>query len=135
MKEPTAAPFYASLYAPLCEIARGLGYALAIHGSIVSDLDLIAVPWTNEATSAEDLMVAIKAKLKAMDYRELLTDECSWATGEEIDDMIDSERRRIGEPRGPLDCAIKPHGRKVWNLYLGNGCKVDLSVMPLNVSL
>lgn len=35
------------------------GYAIAVHGSEMRDLDLIAVPWTDEATSAETLVAEI----------------------------------------------------------------------------
>lgn len=46
MKPPTRAPFFACIYHGLCDVARARGYALAIHGTVTSDLDLIAVPWT-----------------------------------------------------------------------------------------
>ena len=29
----------------LCDVAREMGYALALHGSMNRDMDLIAVPW------------------------------------------------------------------------------------------
>lgn len=40
-------------------MAQKLGYALAVHGSMTADLDLIAVPWTNKACGARTLMIAI----------------------------------------------------------------------------
>ena len=47
---PNYAPTYAAaMYPELAEIARSHGYALAVHGSLARDLDLIAVPWTEEA--------------------------------------------------------------------------------------
>lgn len=131
MKPPTHAPFFACLYAALCETARAYGYALSIHGTVTSDLDVIAVPWTEQAEDPETLMQALMRQIGAVDYRGLLTRDCaSWATEKQIDEMVEIERERIGETRGPLDCAMKPHGRKAWNLYLEHGCKVDLSVMP-----
>lgn len=133
MKPANPAPFYACLYPALCDRAREHGYALAIHGTVATDLDLIAVPWTTAAVEAETLMLALKAQLGAFDYREMLQHECdSWATTEQIDAMVTAEHKRIDEPRGPHDCALKPHGRKAWNLYLQHGCKVDLSVMPVS---
>ena len=39
--------------------AREYGYAIAVHGSLQRDLDLIAVPWSDEATDAEQLVQAI----------------------------------------------------------------------------
>ncbi len=39
------APVYAAMYPELAEIAKHHGYALAIHGSLRRDYDLIAIPW------------------------------------------------------------------------------------------
>lgn len=60
MKEPTRAPAYACIYHGLCEIAREHGYTLAIHGSVLTDLDLIAVPWVDHPSDAITVMEAIK---------------------------------------------------------------------------
>lgn len=43
-------------------IARDYGYAIAIHGSRERDLDLIAVPWINEASSAKELLTALNER-------------------------------------------------------------------------
>jgi len=51
---------YAFLYRDLVEVAREHGYALALHGSMKRDLDLIAVPWTGLAVSAEHLALALR---------------------------------------------------------------------------
>lgn len=40
-------------------MARSHGYALALHGSGQRDLDLIAVPWTDDAKEAEALVEAL----------------------------------------------------------------------------
>ena len=131
MKPSTHAPFFACLYAALCDTARSHGYALAIHGTVTTDCDLIAVPWTDTAADAETLMTALMQHIGAVDYRGLLQRECgSWADDAKINEMVKCERARNGDARGPLDCAVKPHGRKAWNLYMEHGCKVDLSVMP-----
>ena len=54
--KPTNAPLYANLFASMVPIAREHGYALAVHGSVKRDLDLIAVPWV-EAPSAPEALV------------------------------------------------------------------------------
>jgi hypothetical protein len=41
------------------EVARECGYAIAVHGSEARDLDLVAVPWTPEATSADQLVARL----------------------------------------------------------------------------
>lgn len=59
MKEITknALPLcFAALYARMSEKAAEFGYALALHGSLSRDCDMIAVPWTHEAVSAETLL-------------------------------------------------------------------------------
>ena len=45
MKSANMAPFYCAIYPGLAELCRGYGYALAIHGSMARDFDLIAIPW------------------------------------------------------------------------------------------
>ena len=57
MKPANNAPVYAAaLYPDLAEIFRKHGYALACHGSLARDFDLVAIPWTERPT-AEPLMV------------------------------------------------------------------------------
>lgn len=46
MKAATNAPVYAALYHDFAEVARKHGYALAIHGSLQRDFDVVAVPWS-----------------------------------------------------------------------------------------
>lgn len=58
---PSYAPVYAAaLYPYLATIARKHGYALAVHGSLQRDFDLVAVPWTPDAGSPEELIAAIR---------------------------------------------------------------------------
>lgn len=58
---PTVPAIYAALMGLIAPKARSLGYAIAIHGSMARDLDLIAVPWVEEAADAEALVEAIRA--------------------------------------------------------------------------
>jgi len=45
MKPANYAPVYCALYPELADLVRKHGYALAIHGTLGRDMDLIAVPW------------------------------------------------------------------------------------------
>jgi hypothetical protein len=45
MKPPNFAPVYACMYPDLAEVARNHGYALAAHGSMARDFDLVCIPW------------------------------------------------------------------------------------------
>lgn len=102
MKESTLAPSFVVLYPTLCEVAQHLGYALAIHGSLQRDMDLIAVPWTDEARPAVELVWRIKEVCHGY----------------------------IVGGRDGRDPAQKPHGRLAWSIHLDAGNYIDLSVMP-----
>lgn len=108
MKPATVAPAYVGLYPFLCEVARAHGYALAVHGSVVNDFDLIAAPWVDNASSVEELIRA-------------LVEQVSESTGYSI---------RMKET---LDYAStdKPHGRRSFSIPIDCGSRIDISVMPL----
>jgi len=96
------------------------GYALAVHGSELRDLDLIAVPWHEDATTAEEVAEAIRAAVNGV-----------FSVGTQTGEVM-TER---------------PHGRKSWAIHLrnvpallvdatGRGGRafapyIDLSVMPV----
>lgn len=103
------------LIEPLREKANELGYALAVHGSLLRDIDLIAVPWTLEAVPARELAMALKAVVAKHNN----------GVAEEIDHigMAGSDYFHEGCP------GAKPHSRLVWSFHLGGGPYIDLSVM------
>jgi hypothetical protein len=51
--------FYAVTFAEIRLVAKANGYALALHGSLRTDLDVVAIPWTEEAADEETLVKAI----------------------------------------------------------------------------
>ena len=55
---PSYSPVYCALYPELAKLAREHGYALAIHGSLRRDFDLIAVPWVEAPSDPETLVEA-----------------------------------------------------------------------------
>jgi hypothetical protein len=58
--KPNYAPIYAAaLYPDLAEIFISHGYALAVHGSLARDLDLVAIPWVKEISKPEDVLAEI----------------------------------------------------------------------------
>lgn len=57
---------YAACLPALRDVARQHGYALGVHGSMATDLDLMACPWTDEATDGETLINALCACLDAV---------------------------------------------------------------------
>jgi hypothetical protein len=63
MKPANYAPVYAAaLYPAWAEIARQHGYALAVHGSLARDFDLICIPWGDEPKEPQAVIDAIKAE-------------------------------------------------------------------------
>jgi hypothetical protein len=48
------------------EIAHDMGYAVGVHGSEERDIDLIAVPWVEDAASSDDLRIALIYDLPAV---------------------------------------------------------------------
>ena len=102
------APWYVMAYTKLDRIAMRYGYALALHGSMSRDLDLIAVPWTEDADAPEKL-------LKAIDRFVI---EKAYIT-------------RKGHKLGAFQATKKPHGRLAYAITIGfDGHYLDLSIMP-----
>lgn len=105
--------YYNILIKPLSHIAYRYGYALATHGSLGFDIDLIACPWRDGCADAESLANAIKQATKQIiGYAEIWScDECKL----------------------PIK---KPQGRLAWTFYLVmenigySGPYIDLSIMP-----
>lgn len=102
MKPANYGPFYAAgLYPKLAEVFREHGYALAVHGSIGTDFDLIAVPWTDVAAHPQHVVETI---LKKFAFEKIPEQE-------------------VGSP--------KPHSRIAYKLHLSFGdCALDISFTP-----
>jgi len=62
MKPANNAPIYIGAYKELAEIARSHGYAMAVHGSVARDLDLICIPWTDSASGPQAVVDEITTK-------------------------------------------------------------------------
>lgn len=62
MKDPTYAPVYCALYPKLAAITREHGYALAIHGTLARDMDLICIPWVPKPSEPQTVVEAITSR-------------------------------------------------------------------------
>lgn len=63
---PSYAPVYtAALYPQWAVIFRQHGYALAVHGSLQRDLDLIAVPWVESPSPPQVVLDEITTTFAA----------------------------------------------------------------------
>lgn len=95
----------------LQQIAKRHGYALAIHGSLHRDFDIVAIPWIEEASEP---LVLIKAFKKATGA----------VTQHPDTDYLLKDCRPTN----------KPHGRKAYALHVTTegmyGGYLDISIMP-----
>lgn len=83
--------------------ARGCGYALAIHGSLARDIDIIAIPWEQQADDPELLFERLLGVLAG----------------------------KFGRAARSGDWVDKAHGRRAAMIYLPGMCpEIDFSVMP-----
>lgn len=99
------APWYVMAYTKLDRIAWRHGYALALHGSMARDLDLVAIPWTDDADNPEKLIAAFCRFIVSNGNIEL-------------------------KPKA-IQPTQKPHGRLAYVLPIGHGGHyLDLSIMP-----
>ncbi|MEN6487349.1 MAG: hypothetical protein ABFD66_00460 [Smithella sp.] len=104
------APWFTILYIKLEKVAHRHGYCLAIHGSMTRDLDLVLIPWTEDA---EDSSVVLEAFDKVV-----------------IEELA---HRKRAKKKGYMGKALddKPHGRKATVFYLGySDYYLDVSIMP-----
>ena len=94
------AVFYASMWDDLRQAALDCGWALALHGSLANDMDIMAMPWTEDAKPIEVLLDAM----------------CSCFT--------DNEDLR----KDVFETNDKPHGRTVYTFPIFADFYIDLSV-------
>lgn len=97
------APWYVMAYTKLERIAWRHGYCLALHGSLARDLDIVAIPWTDDADSPERLLASFRK-------------------------FIVSKARVKLSASTPIP---KPHGRIAYAIPIGHdGHYLDISIMP-----
>ncbi len=71
MNPDNNALIYILIYATLAEVAREHGYELAVHGSLIHDLDLVAIPWTQSAADPQAVVDTFKKKFSLRDVGEI----------------------------------------------------------------
>jgi hypothetical protein len=94
--------FYAVLYNDFKREALECGYALAMHGSMHSDMDLIAVAWTDETKPVKELVARLNARIG----------------------------RTVWEEHNLKRGSKKPHGRICYTLAIMGDWYIDLSIIP-----
>ena len=93
--------FYAALYEDIRKVAMDLGWAVALHGSLKSDMDIITLPWVEEAVEFEMLINTIANLFE----ENMLANNYS------------------------VDYTSKPHGRIVATIPIWEDFYLDISTM------
>ena len=101
--------FFDAIFPALQFKAKSCGYALLVHGSLKTDIDLVAVPWREGAISQESLAEKLR---------------------ETTESIIGTAEIRRGDDKP----TVKPSGRLAWSFWLVPiGCRgpyIDLSIFP-----
>lgn len=95
------AVFYAVLWNDFRQKALDIGWALALHGSMSSDMDIMAMPWTENAKPLSELISSIS-------------------------DCIGGTIWKDSHYKPYYD---KPHNRIVYTFSISGDFYIDLSVM------
>jgi hypothetical protein len=104
-------PDYARIFTQARIVAWQYGYACVAHGSYTRDLDLLLVPWTEQAMPVHDQLVKLIAEAGGLRFRD--------------------GKEHVYE--STPDWSEKPHGRRAVSLFFpqfGDRRWVDISVMP-----
>lgn len=93
--------FYSVLWPSMRQAAIDCGWALALHGSMQSDMDLMAMPWIEDCKPVEVLVKALS--------------DC-------LGDTVWTKLHLVQHN-------TKPHGRVVYTMSIGSDWYIDLSLM------
>lgn len=129
---------YEKLIEPIREKSRELGYAIAVHGTLKRDIDLIACPWTPEAVPERELADALFALVEHIHGRaywswHLIERPVGKSGPFDLEGKLNKEAADANFAREYTLAGApgsKPHGRLGWVINLGGGPYIDLSVMP-----
>lgn len=97
-------------YSLLAKCARNHGYALAMHGSMLRDIDLVAVPWVRRCKAPSTLIKAMRAIVEA---------------------LAGKEKVYVRVSKKP---EVKPHGRLAWSLFFSRDAYLDISIIPASTT-
>lgn len=102
------AVFYTILWPMFRQAAIECGWGLGLHGSMASDMDMMAMPWTEDAKPVSEFIKALS-------------------------DCIDGT---IWKDHHFVPFLDKPHGRICYSLSIFSDYYIDLSIMtPQNLNI
>ena len=94
------AAFYACIWPDLVSAALDCGWALGLHGSLASDMDIMAMPWTDDADEVEIMLKKLQ--------------ECF------------TENKLVKSIRKSTD---KPNGRIVYGIPIWDDFYLDINII------
>lgn len=97
------AAFYASIWTDLRNAAMNCGWALGLHGSLASDMDIMAMPWVDGAVPADKM---VKNLIKCFGFSDY------WI-----------------EHQMQVDRTSKPNGRVVYTIPIYADFYIDLNII------
>jgi hypothetical protein len=100
------AAFYACMWNDFRQAAMDCGWALALHGSLNSDMDIMAMPWTVNAKSSEYM---IEHLIKECFFDNEITKQCHSVTRNK-----------------------KPNNRVVYTIPIFGDFYLDINIIELN---
>jgi hypothetical protein len=112
-------PYYAILAMKLDRIAMRRGWNMCLHGSMTRDLDLVLIPWTEDAEPIDKLVDDIRLFVEGT--------------------YVSNARKKADKKRGVSGftgleyyaVTNKPHGRKSITINIGfSDYYLDISIMP-----
>ena len=112
-------PYYSILYAQLDRVVQRFGWALTLHGSMMRDMDVVLIPWTDDAEHEDKVVDAIRLFVEGK--------------------YIVSKRKRNENKMKSLSkdgmahfqITEKPHGRRAITLFIGvSSYYLDISIIP-----
>jgi hypothetical protein len=96
------ASFYACMWDDLRNAAMDCGWALALHGSLKSDMDIMAMPWIEDAKPVEVMIQSLSDCFTECRFKKYHT----------------------------VPHVGKPHGRIVYTMSIWADFYIDISIMP-----
>lgn len=113
------APYYAVLFTKLDKIVARFGWAIALHGTMIRDLDLVLIPWTEDADHEDKVIDAIRIFVDGQHVTKVRK--------KNLEEMNSSQKDGLEH----FAITQKPHGRRAISIHIGvSNYYLDISIMP-----
>lgn len=112
-------PYYSIIYAELDRVVQRFGWALTLHGSMSRDMDVVLIPWTDDAEHEDKVVDAVRI----------------FVEGKHITAVRKRNERKMKtsskDGMAHFSVTQKPHGRRAITLFIGvSSYYIDISIMP-----